>query len=72
MAKQVIDKKKCYIIIYRGIYSSDKIIGAFQKKEDAECFINTMNGQLTPEVRQQWWYLIYETEMITDWRLENR
>jgi hypothetical protein len=72
MAKQVIAKEKCYIIISRGIYSSDKIIGAFQKKEDAECFVNTMNSQLTPEERQQWWYLIYETRMITDWRLENR
>lgn len=71
MAKQVIDKKKCYIIIYRGIYSSDKIIGVFLKKEDAECFIGPMNSEMTSEERWQGQYLIHETEMITDWRLEN-
>ena len=72
MLKHVTTKKKCYIILFRGTYSLDRIIGAFQKKEDAECFIDTMNSEMTSEERWQGQYLIHETEMITDWRLVSK
>ena len=34
MLKQVIAKEKCYIILYYGIYCSNRIVGVFQKKEN--------------------------------------
>lgn len=71
MLKQVIAKGKCYIILYCGAYCSDRIVGVFQKKEEAECFVHTMNSQLAPEERQQWWFSMCETGIITEWELEN-
>lgn len=68
MLEQLITKEECYIIIYRGVYCIDKIIGVFKKKEDAECFIDTMNSEMAPEERRQGRYLICETEMVTNWR----
>lgn len=70
MAKQVIAKEKCYIIICREMYCIDKIIGVFKKKADAECFVDTMNSEMAREERRQRYYTMCETEMITDWRLE--
>lgn len=73
MAKQVIDKEKCYVIIRREMYCIDKIIGVFKKKEDAKCFIDLMNSKMTlEERRRQGYYIMCETEMITDWRLESK
>jgi hypothetical protein len=51
MAKQVIAKEKCYIIISREMYCIDKIIGVFKKKADVECFVDTMNSEMTREER---------------------
>lgn len=70
MAKQVIAKEKCYIIISREMYCIDKIIGVFKKKADAECFVDTMNSEMTREERRQRYYTMCETEMVTNWRLE--
>lgn len=72
MAKQVIDKEKCYVITYCSIYGVDKIIGCFKKKTDAECFVDTMNSEMTREERRQGFYIMHETEMITDWRLVSK
>lgn len=72
MVKQVIDKERCYVIICREMYGVDRIIGVFKKKADAECFIDTMNSEMTREERRQRYYTMCETEMITDWRLESK
>lgn len=72
MVKQVIDKERCYVIICREMYGVDRIIGVFKKKADAECFINTMNSEMTREERRQRYYTMCETGMITDWRLESK
>jgi hypothetical protein len=50
----------------------DKIIGVFKKKTDAECFVDTMNSEMTSEERRQRYFTMCETEMITDWRLKNK
>lgn len=72
MSKQVITKEKCYIIICREMHCIDKIIGVFKKKADAECFVDTMNSEMTREERRQRYFTMCETEMITDWRLKNK
>lgn len=72
MSKQRVSKEKCYVIICREIYYIDKVIGAFKEKEDAKCFIDLMNSKMSLEERLQRYYIMCETEMITDWRLENR
>lgn len=65
-------KEKCYCVYRKDAYGKNKLLYVFKKKEDAECFIDTMNSEMTSEERWQGQYLIHETEMITDWRLENR